>query len=83
MRTMLLLVASCILYLVGFASALSPSMRLGSSVNRNLYKLPDLYEASVVELQQGLDDGVFTSVELVKVGSHSDSDLSLSGDTCD
>lgn len=37
---------------------------------------PDLYEASVEELQEGLDAGKFTSVDLVKVGSlqiHSDS----------
>jgi hypothetical protein len=29
--------------------------------------LPDLYEASVLELQAGLDAGQFTSVDLVKV----------------
>jgi len=28
---------------------------------------PDLYEASVLELQQGLDEGHFSSVDLVKV----------------
>ena len=28
---------------------------------------PDLYEASVLELQAGLDDNSFTSVDLVKV----------------
>lgn len=28
---------------------------------------PDLYEASVLELQAGLDKGLFTSVDLVKV----------------
>jgi amidase len=28
--------------------------------------LPDLYEASVLELQQGLDAGLFTSVDLIK-----------------
>lgn len=28
---------------------------------------PDLYEASVLELQQGLDAGTFSSVDLVKV----------------
>ena len=28
---------------------------------------PDLYEASVVELQAGLDAGHFSSVDLVKV----------------
>lgn len=30
---------------------------------------PDLYEASVVELEAGLDAGHFTSVDLVKVSS--------------
>ena len=30
---------------------------------------PDLYEASVEELQEGLDAGIFTSVDLVKVSS--------------
>ena len=29
--------------------------------------LPDLYEASIMELQDGLDKGLFTSVDLVKV----------------
>lgn len=30
--------------------------------------LPDLYEAGIAELQQGLENGRFTSVDLVKVG---------------
>lgn len=30
-------------------------------------QFPDLYEASVMELQAGLDAGHFTSVDLVKV----------------
>lgn len=30
---------------------------------------PDLYEASVVELQNGLDNGDFTSVDLIKVSA--------------
>ncbi|KAI0062508.1 hypothetical protein BV25DRAFT_640449 [Artomyces pyxidatus] len=29
--------------------------------------LPDLYEASTAELQEGLEKGLFTSVDLVKV----------------
>jgi amidase len=29
--------------------------------------LPDLYEASIIELQQGLVEGYFSSVQLVKV----------------
>lgn len=28
---------------------------------------PDLYEASIAELQTGLEKGLFTSVDLVKV----------------
>ena len=32
-------------------------------------EFPDLYEASVLELKQGLDNGDFTSVDLVKVGT--------------
>ena len=32
--------------------------------------LPDLYEASIAELQEGLEKGQFTSVDLVKVGQH-------------
>ena len=31
-------------------------------------ELPDLYEASVLELQNGLDQRLFSSVDLVKVG---------------
>ena len=31
---------------------------------------PDLYEASVLELQAGLDSGLFSSVDLVKVSPH-------------
>jgi len=30
-------------------------------------KFPDLYEASLVELQDGLESGLFTSVDLIKV----------------
>ena len=31
------------------------------------YAYPDLYEASIDELQRGLDSGAFSSVDLVKV----------------
>lgn len=31
--------------------------------------LPDLYEASISELQEGLEKGLFTSVDLVKVST--------------
>lgn len=30
-------------------------------------KFPDLYEASIAELQEGMEKGLFTSVDLVKV----------------
>lgn len=33
----------------------------------NPVDLPDLYEASIAELQEGMDKGHFTSVDLVKV----------------
>jgi len=36
--------------------------------HRPQVQFPDLYEASVLELQQGLDAGHFSSVDLVKVG---------------
>jgi amidase len=32
--------------------------------------LPDLYEASITELQDGLVQGLFSSVQLVKVSRH-------------
>ncbi|KAL7284768.1 hypothetical protein ACG7TL_002075 [Trametes sanguinea] len=43
----------------------------GSDLNRAIHyvdtvKFPDLYEASIVELQDGLEKGHFTSVDLVK-----------------
>lgn len=45
------------------ARRLGHSKRLQSS---NI-TLPDLYEASIEELQSGLDQGLFTSVDLVTV----------------
>jgi hypothetical protein len=39
----------------------------GSTVTPCLVQLPDLYEASISELQDGLEHGHFTSVDLVKV----------------
>ncbi|KAK1220644.1 hypothetical protein PQX77_016597 [Marasmius sp. AFHP31] len=65
-RIMLLLVVTWSVYLLGFASALSPSRNFDFGLSKDSYRLPDLYEASVIELQQGLDDGLFTSVDLVK-----------------
>ncbi|KAJ8082275.1 hypothetical protein PM082_008124 [Marasmius tenuissimus] len=63
---MLLLAVFCTVYLLSFASALSRSGNLQLGVAKEPSKFPDLYEASVIELQQGLDDGLFTSVDLVK-----------------
>ncbi len=34
---------------------------------------PDLYEASIAELQDGLQKGHFSSVDLIKVGTHAGS----------
>ena len=42
--------------------------------------LPDLYEASVAELQAGLDAGLFTSVDLVKARSESTPHTDLPND---
>ncbi|KAI9437951.1 amidase signature enzyme [Lactarius indigo] len=39
----------------------------GITVTPRHARLPDLYEASIAELQHGLDNGHFTSVDLVKV----------------
>ena len=39
----------------------------GSTVTPCHVQLPDLYEASITELQDGLEHGHFTSVDLVKV----------------
>lgn len=37
--------------------------------------LPDLYEASIAELQDGLAQGLFSSVQLVKVSCFMDTYL--------
>lgn len=37
------------------------------SFARSVPNYPDLYEASIEELQHGLDSGLYTSVDLVKV----------------
>ncbi|KAG7451518.1 amidase signature enzyme [Guyanagaster necrorhizus] len=49
---------------VAFASLLSFSFLITRSLGRDVF--PDLYEASVSELQEGLDEGLFTSVDLIK-----------------
>ena len=43
---------------------------LGSLLLRQKPTFPDLYEASLVELSDGLASGQFTSVDLVKVRLH-------------
>ncbi|KAK1220636.1 hypothetical protein PQX77_016587 [Marasmius sp. AFHP31] len=63
---MLLLAVFCAVYFLSFASGLPPSRDLEFGVARDPSRFPDLYEASVIELQQGLDDCLFTSVDLVK-----------------
>ncbi|KAF9525291.1 amidase signature enzyme [Crepidotus variabilis] len=52
-----------------FASSQLVNNLKGLSVSTNAEvnaKFPDLYEASVLELQEGLDKGTFSSVDLVK-----------------
>lgn len=39
----------------------------GGTVTPCYVQLPDLYEASIAELQDGLEHGHFTSVDIVKV----------------
>ena len=38
------------------------------SASTTSIQFPDLYEASIMELQAGLEKGQFTSVDLVEVG---------------
>lgn len=55
-----------ILLCTHLARGFSVASPFGLSVARTP-ALPDLYEASVPELQAGLDAGLFTSVDLIKV----------------
>ena len=50
-------------------TALPPDSRRLASTRRatSSITLPDLYEASIAELQSGLEQGLFTSVDLVTV----------------
>lgn len=59
-----LLVLSTICYAQRLSFSFSDLFMKSPGVQR---QLPDLYEASVPELQAGLDAGDFTSVDLVKV----------------
>ncbi|KAL0581674.1 hypothetical protein V5O48_000377 [Marasmius crinis-equi] len=67
---MLLLAVTSLLYSLSLVIGLSPLRALSLSIDTNILgdqaKFPDLYEASVVELQQGLDGELFSSVDLVK-----------------
>ncbi|KAI0260061.1 amidase signature enzyme [Gloeopeniophorella convolvens] len=59
---------------------LSSGARAGSSVERRA-PLPDLYEASIAELQDGLEKGHFTSVDLVKAYFARIDEVNLQGPT--
>ena len=56
------LISALLLLFLGNSWAHSSYSRSGTNV------FPDLYEASVEELQNGMEAGHFTSVDLVKVG---------------
>lgn len=53
------------LFCLAFAQSIFATSQLSNSAS----KFPDLYEASVVELQGGLERGDFTSVDLVRVSA--------------
>ncbi|KAN0133131.1 Amidase signature domain containing protein [Lactarius tabidus] len=53
----------------------------GSTVTPCLVQLPDLYEASISELQDGLEHGHFTSVDLVKAYFARIEEVNLQGAT--
>ena len=57
---------------VSFSHSLRPNTLFGviSRASSHTEELPDLYEASISELQLGLEQGKFTSVDLVKVHYH-------------
>jgi len=56
------LISALLLLFLGNSWAHSSTSRSGTNV------FPDLYEATVEELQNGMEAGHFTSVDLVKVG---------------
>ena len=67
---MRLTVASLLVLLLAFAWAgLGFQQELARAPATVASKFPDLYEASITELQDGLQKGLFTSVDLVKVGT--------------
>lgn len=50
-----------------YATFLSSYISKESLISTASSHYPDLYEASIAELQAGLESGLFTSVDLVKV----------------
>ncbi|KAI9437995.1 amidase signature enzyme [Lactarius indigo] len=53
----------------------------GGTVTPHHVQLPDLYEASIAELQHGLENGQFTSVDLVKAYFARIEEVNLQGPT--
>ncbi|KAF7307744.1 Amidase domain-containing protein [Mycena kentingensis (nom. inval.)] len=84
-------IPSVVLALVGgiLCSHVARSFLLGSNIfslasrpalaSRKDRSLPDLYEASISELQAGLDEGLFTSVDLVKAYFARTEEVNLNG----
>lgn len=68
MRFLLELLAGllCVMTNLTCASLTSPITSTDKNAEMKA-TLPDLYEASIAELQAGLEKGLFTSVDLVKV----------------
>jgi len=62
-----LIVALCILQSTTLSQAIVFPKSDSTPRTKATAELPDLYEASVIELQDGLDADLFTSVDLVKV----------------
>lgn len=67
------LILAILVALVAFGICSAPTVNATSAIpdSQLTQKLPDLYEASIAELQEGLEKGLFTSVDLVKVSTYS------------
>ncbi|KAF9264070.1 amidase signature enzyme [Marasmius fiardii PR-910] len=63
---MLLFLVSSLFYCFSLVLGFPSFHALSWSLARQDVQFPDLYEASVLELQHGLDSGLFSSVDLVK-----------------
>lgn len=57
-------------FLLAVSLAFTSGGAFVSDVRTNATGYPDLYEASIAELQSGLDSARFTSVDLVKASSY-------------